>query len=102
MTRLIVLRGLPASGKTTEARAWVTGGDGRARVNRDELRAMMFGATSGLTHQQEKAITAAEEALAGHHLDAGRDVVVDDCNLRPKYVRAWRRCRLTRILSDCH
>ena len=90
MTTLTIIRGLPGSGKTTHAKAWVAEDpQGRARVNRDDLRAMMFGATTGLTFAQEKTVTAVEHQIAETHLRAGRDVIVDDTHLRTRYVKPW-------------
>lgn len=92
MSTLTLTRGLPASGKTTWARAWVAEApERRGRVNRDDLRHQLFGAHHGLTFAQEAAITAASRAAVLALLETGRDVVADDMNLRPKYVREWRR-----------
>ena len=49
MTTLTILRGLPGSGKTTRARELVADDPRCARVNRDDLRMMMFGAKVNLT-----------------------------------------------------
>jgi len=92
VSTLTLTRGLPASGKTTWARAWVAEApERRARVNRDDLRAQLFGAFHGLTFAQEAAVTEASRAAVLALLGTGRDVVADDMNLRPKYVREWRR-----------
>ena len=89
MPTLTITRGLPASGKTTWARQHAAT-TGAARVNRDDLRAMMFDQLHGLTWEEEKAVTDAARAQTAAHLNAGRDVVADDMNLRPRYVREWR------------
>lgn len=92
MSTLTITRGLPGSGKTTWARSWVAADpERRARVNRDDLRQQLFGAPHGLTFAQETAVTEASRATVLALLKAGRDVVADDMNLRPKYVREWRR-----------
>ena len=92
MSTLTLTRGLPASGKTTWARSWVAEApERRGRVNRDDLRHQMFGALHGLTFAQEAAVTEASRAAVLALLGTGRDVVADDMNLRPKYVREWRR-----------
>lgn len=91
MTTLIITRGLPASGKTTWAKAWLAEDPGnRARVNRDDLRAMLF---SEPTYEwaQEEQVTAIQRATVAGLLGSGKDVVCDDTNLRPKYVREWQR-----------
>lgn len=92
MTTLHITRGLPGSGKSTWAREWVAADPrNRSRVNRDDLRAMLYGATHGLTHDQEAHVTSASHSLALAHLRRGLDVVADDTNLRAKYVTNWRQ-----------
>ena len=88
MTTLTILRGLPGSGKTTRARELVADDPRCARVNRDDLRMMMFGAKVNLTPDQERAVTLAEHAMARALLSSW-NVVADDMNLRPRYVRDW-------------
>lgn len=90
MTKLTITRGLPGAGKTTWARE-LAAQTGACRVNRDDMRMMMFGRKVDLGHQGEQAVTTACHALAKAHLCAGRDVVADDTNLRPLYVREWRK-----------
>lgn len=91
MSTLTITRGLPAAGKTSWAKAWVEADPARrARVNRDDLRLMLYGAPL-LPWALEEAITKAQRAAIKALLDAGLDVVADDTNLRPKYVREWAR-----------
>jgi len=83
--RLIVTRGLPASGKTTFARKlqpWVV------RVNRDALRTMLHGEPL-LTDRAEHQVTMASRALVATLLSAGVDVCVDDTNLPGRVIRDW-------------
>lgn len=88
---LHVTRGLPAAGKTTWAKAWVLDDPlTRARVNRDDLRAMMF-IKPTYEWQQEQQVTAVQRAAVRDLLTGGYDVVVDDMHLRPKYVQEWHR-----------
>ena len=92
MTTLHITRGLPGSGKTTFAKSWVAESPTtRTRVNRDDLRDMLFGARTGLTFEQEQHVTSASHALVRAHLRRGLDVITDDTNLRPRYVREWRK-----------
>jgi predicted kinase len=87
---ITLTRGIPASGKTTAARDWVKEKpEQRIRVNRDELRRMLHGIGWGLTYPQEEAITTLQQNIVRAALAEGRDVIVDDMNLRAKYVRAW-------------
>lgn len=89
MAELVITRGLPASGKTTWAKAWVEADPAaRVRVNRDDLRHMLFGAYWGLTYAQEETVTVAQHAAVKAALSAGKSVVVDDTNLRARNARA--------------
>lgn len=90
MTTLHLTRGLPASGKSTKARAWVAESPlSRARCNRDDLRTQLFGGWTGLP-EHEDAVTAVQRVTVGTLLVHGFDVVVDDTNLRPDVVEAFR------------
>lgn len=90
MNTLAITRGLPGSGKTTMAREWVAEApSSRARVNRDDLRASLFGREGVLDFATEQTITRVQHATVRALLDSGHDVVVDDTNLRLRYARAW-------------
>lgn len=91
MSTLFITRGLPGSGKTYEAAAWVAEDLGaRARVNRDDLRAMVHdsGHIRGVT---EPRIVAARDAAISALLRKGVDVVCDDTNLPSRTVRDLAR-----------
>lgn len=85
MTRLIITRGLPASGKTTFARKLQPR---VVRVNRDDLRRMLHGQRL-FTQWAEGQVTAAQRAQVEALLRAKADVCVDDTNLRARTVRDW-------------
>lgn len=84
MPTLTCTRGLPGSGKSTWARQ-----QDAVRANRDDLRMSMFGRYFGLTFEQENMITEVQQAIAAAALKAGKNVVVDDMHLRPKYLKVW-------------
>lgn len=87
---LVITRGIPASGKTTWARDWVAVDPfHRTRINRDDMRVMMFGKEI-LDHHGEKKVTVAQHAAVEAALRAGMSVVVDDTNLRLKYAKQWQ------------
>lgn len=87
MSKLIMLKGLPASGKSTRAKE-IVGYGNYVRVNRDLLREMLhFGVWSG---RNEDVIVHAEKDLALLAFARGKNVVVDDCNLNPKNEAMWR------------
>jgi predicted kinase len=85
MTRLLITRGLPASGKTTFARKLQPR---VVRVNRDDLRRMLHGERL-YTQWSESQVTHAQRAAVEALLRAHADVIVDDTNLRNKTVREW-------------
>lgn len=93
---LIVLRGLPASGKSTWADRWVNPlvphGEKRAVVSRDSIRKEQFGRDKTiLSYDGEQTVTKIQQGMVDALLGSGYSVVIDDMNLRPKYVREWRR-----------
>lgn len=83
---LVILRGLPASGKSTWAKQWVTEDSNRVRVNRDDIRKQFF-ETPTYEQAQEKMVTTAEHTMVEALLRGGNHVVVDDTNLKAKYVK---------------
>ncbi|GIE83927.1 phosphatase domain-containing protein [Actinoplanes regularis] len=85
MTRLLITRGLPASGKTTFARKLQPG---VVRVNRDDLRRMLHGQRL-FTQWAEGQVTHAQRAAVEALLRVRASVIVDDTNLRAKTVREW-------------
>jgi predicted kinase len=89
MPVLYAYRGLPGSGKSTHAAAWVAQDPARrARVNRDSLRRMLHGGhQSGQAGSTELQVTAASHAAITALLQGGRDVACDDTNLRQRVVR---------------
>jgi predicted kinase len=93
---LVVTRGLPGSGKTTRARAWVAADPGRrARVNRDDLRAMLH-AGAWLGADTEDQIVRVRDAAVSALLRHGTDVVCDDTNLPRRALR-----QLTALAAGC-
>lgn len=84
MQQLILCRGIPASGKSTWAKAWVHAGENRVRINRDDLRLQMFGKLTGVN---EVLVTKVEDSMVAAALKAGQSVVVDDTNIRHEFVK---------------
>lgn len=88
MAQLIITRGLPASGKSTRARAWVSEDPlHRAEVNRDSLRDMLHG---GFVNN-EVIITDMQHLMIRNLLQKGTSVVSSDTNLPQKHVRELAR-----------
>ena len=99
MTRLIICRGLPASGKTTVAKQWVSEDPtNRLRVNRDDIRAMMHGGVY-IKGETEQRVIKARDAIIDEALFSGVDVISDDTNLYAKPLKDLRRIAL-RCVAD--
>lgn len=83
-----MLKGLPASGKSTIAETIVKEGGGNwVRVNRDLLRTMLhFDKWSG---QNEENTVRAEVAIVRSLLACNVNVVIDDTNLGDKHRDTW-------------
>ena len=85
--RLIILKGLPASGKTTWAKAQCEA-TGAKRVNKDDLRAMLD--AGQFSKGNEQTIEAARDALVRILLEREQVVIVDDTNFSPKHEQRLR------------
>ncbi|MDA3643829.1 AAA family ATPase [Saccharopolyspora indica] len=88
MKELFVYRGLPGSGKTTRARE-LQAATGACLVGRDHLRKLLFGKFVGLTQAQENEVTKVQERLIRDALRSDQPAIVDDMNLRARYVRRF-------------
>ena len=87
--RLIICRGIPASGKSTWAKEWVAKDpNGRRRVNRDDIRYEIYGVYHGDVID-ERLITEVENNLIEAGLRFGMSVAVDATNLNSKSLRRF-------------
>ncbi len=94
MKRIILLRGLPASGKSTYAKQLVKDNPGvYKRINRDDLREMMD--AYHFTRSNEKFIKKTRDWLIVEALKEGRHVIVDDTNLSQKNIN-----RISQLAED--
>lgn len=87
MTKLIILQGLPASGKSTYAKQFVQENTSYIRVCRDDLRRMR-----GVywLPEQEELISSWEKETTRLALKSGYNVILDATNLNSKYWRSWQ------------
>jgi len=79
-----VLRGLPASGKSTIAKELVKK-HGYIRINNDDLRESFYNGRKFDKHD-ESLITNVREAIIENSLKAGYNIVLDNLNLHPKHI----------------
>ena len=75
--KVIILQGLPASGKSTWARAHVLANPEFIRVNKDELRRMLY---AGYRRNTEKHILEVRDSIIKDALRSDKSVIVDDTN----------------------
>ena len=88
MSYIEILRGLPASGKSTYAKERVKGSTEIVRVNRDAIRWTQGTFPIG-SSAEEVFTTEIEEMLVKGALSAGKNVVIDATHLNPHYIRKW-------------
>lgn len=84
--KLLALRGISGSGKSTyaqtlKAQGWVV-------VSRDDLREIMF---KDYDSVDEDLVTVVQDEAIASALKAGHNVVIDDTNIRVKYLRRFAR-----------
>lgn len=95
MKKILILRGLPASGKSTFAKNLVKENPEQyKRINRDDLREMFDG--YHLTKDNEKFAKKVRDLLISEALEAGKNVIVDDTNLSQKNINRIQQ------LADMH
>lgn len=90
--RLICYRGLPGSGKSTDALAYINDNPTqRCRANRDLLRMMLHGGWLG-NDKQEALVTRLQMIAIRVAFEGGySDVLVDDTNLHDKSMRGFEQ-----------
>ena len=88
MSKLIMLSGLPASGKTTRAIELVAQGN-TIRLNKDDLRAMLHRGKKWSGKDEAITITI-ETVTARALLLKGHNVVIDDTNLSDYHLNTWK------------
>ena len=82
-----MLKGLPGSGKSTFARQVVKESGNSGRINRDDLRAMLF--NSEWTGKREQVTIDCEKAIADVLFKHSMNPVIDDTNLGAKHRQMW-------------
>lgn len=82
---ILVLSGLPGSGKTTQALKWLAEDpEGRVRINYDDLRG-----DTPFNRAAERGVKALARKLAVEAITAGKSVVIDNTNLTERARAEW-------------
>ena len=81
--KIILMRGLPGSGKSTRARELQKKIKDSVIVSRDDIRFMMFGRYTGV---DEDTVTEVETSSVRAGLREGKTVIVDAMHLLQRYV----------------
>ncbi|WXW92667.1 polynucleotide kinase [Streptomyces phage Enygma] len=85
--QLLILRGIPGCGKSTWAHdVWLKENPNGIRVNRDDIRMQLFGRETGV---DEELVTRIEHGMVDGALSKGYSVIVDDTNIRHKYIKEF-------------
>lgn len=85
LKKIIVLQGLPASGKTTWAKAWVgEDPEHRVRFNRDDVRNMLG---TYWVPSRERLINSIYDGFIKEAMIEGYDVVLDNMNLNKETLK---------------
>ena len=88
MNKLIICRGIPASGKTFWAKQWVLEDpEHRVRINQDDIRLML--GKYWVPNREPLVQHIQKEALI-EALDRGYDIVIDNTNLNKKVLDFYR------------
>lgn len=89
MLVVYLIKGLPASGKSTHARKMLAENpNGIKRINKDDLRAMLDNRKH--SKDAEKFILKIRDSIILNALEHGKHLIVDDTNLDPKHEKMIR------------
>lgn len=91
--KLIAMRGLPASGKTTLARK-IAKEQKAVVVGRDFERFQLFGEWWTGEPADEDRVTIAINAKVEAFLLSGQSVIVDNTHIKPRYLKEWANLAL--------
>lgn len=86
--KILVLQGLPASGKSTWAKEFITKNPGWKRINKDDLRRMID--AGQWSKGNEKFILHLHDIIISGALRRKYSVIVDDTNFEPAHIERVR------------
>lgn len=102
--KMIMMRGLPASGKSTHAREVMKESGNFVRLNKDDLRKMLH--IGKWTGDKEEITKGLEMEMAEWLLTEGENVIIDDTNLFGRDELKWsdlaKKYGANFSVVDCH
>ena len=84
MRKILVLMGLPASGKSSFAAKFIADNPSYRRVNKDSIREMIN--FSAWTRNGDNLVQSIRDAVIHEILTSGYNVVIDDTNLQQVHI----------------
>lgn len=94
MQKIIFLKGLPASGKSTWAKEYCKENPDYIRINKDDIRELL--GNPKFSYEFEKGVLAIQHEMGLTALNSGRSLIVDDTNFAPKHEQYWGIISVTR------
>lgn len=86
--KVLILIGVPGSGKSTWSTNFIKENFGWVRINRDDFRFMLKGVPV-CDHKVEKLINDLQYNALSSSLDAGFNVIIDNTNLKESYINGF-------------
>lgn len=94
MSKIIICRGLPASGKSFFAKQWVLeDSEHRVRINQDDIRLMLG---KYWVPKREKLVRIIQDNAISRAIQYGFNIVIDNTNLNPETLE-----QLTKLITEC-
>lgn len=85
--KIIVLCGIPTSGKSTWAAMYARFNSGYHIVSRDQIRLNLGGKNYKQTNFNERTVTRLFNTAVKLHLIKGHNVILDNCHCKDKYIQ---------------
>jgi predicted kinase len=86
--KVLILIGIPGSGKSTWSTNFIKENFGWVRINRDDFRFMLKGVPV-CDHKVERLINDLQYNALLSSLDAGFNVIIDNTNLKESYINGF-------------
>lgn len=86
--KIILLKGLPASGKSTYAKEFCFRNSNFIRINKDDIRDLL--GSPIFNNKFEDAVLDIQRRMGIAILDTGKSIIIDDTNFAKKHYTFWR------------